>query len=99
MQPGDKSARALIAPLLNDVHPEVRTSAMMYMMRHHHIDPLQHVQELDDFADYSIRSATVAYLARPGEDQNIEAARVITGCDDSGSRTEWPALFDWRRHD
>jgi AAA family ATP:ADP antiporter len=50
---------------------------MLYMMRHDHIDPLQHMQGAGDFAAYSIRSATVAYLASPGESENIEAARLI----------------------
>jgi len=74
---GDRSARALIAPLLHDENMDVRTEAMLYMMRHDHIDPLQHVEGVGDFADYSIRSATVAYLANPGESENIEAARLI----------------------
>jgi ATP:ADP antiporter, AAA family len=74
---GDKNARATIAPLLRDGHIEVRTEALLYMMRHHNIDPLQHVQEIGDFADYSIRSATIAYLARPGEAENIDAARLM----------------------
>src|SRR5262249_50685064 len=53
------------------------TEALLYMMRHDHIDPLLHVQELGEFAGYSIRAATAAFLARPGENENVEAARMI----------------------
>jgi AAA family ATP:ADP antiporter len=74
---GDKSARALVAPLLQDKSLEVRTEALLYMMRNHHFDPLHHIQELSDFADYTLRSATVAFLSRPGESENLVAARFF----------------------
>ena len=74
---GDKHARALIAPLLKDEHLEVRTEALLYMSRHDNVDPLDHIKELGDFAGYSVRSGIVAYLARLGEEESFEGARVI----------------------
>jgi ATP:ADP antiporter, AAA family len=41
------------------------------------VDPLARIQEVGDFPDFSVRSAMVAFLARPGEAQNIEAAHHI----------------------
>ncbi len=73
----DKSARPLVAPLLKDEDLEVRTEALLYMAQHAAIDPLAHIQELGDYADYSIRSATVAFFSGDGENQNLEAARLI----------------------
>ena len=73
----DQSVRPQMMTLLHDDHLEVRTEALLYLTRHDHIDPLANIDRLGDFADYSIRSATVAFLARPGESQNIEAARLI----------------------
>jgi AAA family ATP:ADP antiporter len=74
---GDGSARALVAPLLKDEHLDVRTEALLYMTQHSDIDPLEHLQSSGDFADYSVRSAIVAFLSKPGENQNLEGARVI----------------------
>src|SRR5207302_5854271 len=57
-------------------------------------------EELGDFADFSVRSAMVAYLARPGEAQNVEAARTTlegmvteTGADNSRNRVEAARLL------
>ena len=73
----DQSVRPQMMTLLHDDHLEVRTEALLYLTRHDHIDPLANIDRLGDFADFSVRSATVAFLARPGESQNIEAARLI----------------------
>ena len=43
---------------------------------HAHVDPLESKDE-GDFADFSVSSAVVAYLARPGETQILEAAQQI----------------------
>jgi len=74
---GDESAMALIAPLLKDEYLEVRTEALLYMSRHDHIDPLEQIEEIGDFADYSVRSGIVAYLSRLGEPENIEGAWMV----------------------
>ncbi|PYS53130.1 MAG: hypothetical protein DMG13_13855 [Acidobacteria bacterium] len=75
----DRSVRPQMLKLLHDDNLEVRTEALLYLTRHDHIDPLANIDRLADFADFSIRSATVAFLARPGEAQNIDAARLILG--------------------
>jgi HEAT repeat protein len=50
---------------------------MLYLVHHAHVDPLTLLTELGDYADFSVRSAVAAYLARPGEAQSLEAARQI----------------------
>ena len=74
---GDKSVRPSIEALLKDSDPGVRTEAMLYLVYHAHVDPLNLLSEVGDYADFSVRSAVAAFLARPGEAQNIEAARQI----------------------
>jgi AAA family ATP:ADP antiporter len=74
---GDKSVRPEIEVLLHDPDHRVRTEAMLYLVYHAHVDPLTLLTEIGDFADFSVRSAVAAYLARPGEAQNIETARHI----------------------
>lgn len=74
---GDVAVRPQVTQLLRDDNLEVRTEALMYLTRHDNIDPLANIEQLGDFADFSIRSATVAFLARPGEAQNVEAAQMI----------------------
>jgi AAA family ATP:ADP antiporter len=73
----DKGARAKIAALLRDEDLDVRTEALLYMTRHDHIDPLEHIEQAGDFADYSVRSAIVAFLSQPGPSENVVGARVI----------------------
>ncbi len=74
---GDKSVLPSIEPLLKDPDHNVRTEAMLYLVHHTHIDPLTLLTELGDYADFSVRSAVAAYLARPGEAQSLETARQI----------------------
>jgi len=73
----DKTVLPQVERLLQDPHLEVRTEALLYLSHHAHVDPLSRLQQLGDFADFSIRSAMVAFLARPGASQNLEAARVM----------------------
>jgi AAA family ATP:ADP antiporter len=75
----DTSAHATILRLLHDEDLEVRTEALSYLSVHDHIDPIASISELGKFSDFSICSATIAFLARPGEAQNIDAARVMLG--------------------
>ena len=55
----------------------VRTEALRYMSRHDEMDPLTYIDRLGDFADFSVRSATISFLMKPGEAHNPEAARMI----------------------
>ena len=74
---GDKTVRPDVEGLLRDPDLNVRTEALLYLTHHAHVDPLELIQEIGDFADFSVRSAVVAFLARPGEAQNLEAAQQI----------------------
>jgi HEAT repeat protein len=74
---GDKSVQPSIELLLKDPDLDVRTQALLYLVHHANVDPLTILAELGDCADFSIRSAVAAYLARPGEAQSLEAARQI----------------------
>jgi len=74
---GDKTVRPQIERLLRDPDLNVRTEALLYLTHHAHVDPLELIQDEGDFADFSVRSAVVAFLARPGETQILEAAQQI----------------------
>jgi ATP:ADP antiporter, AAA family len=63
--------------LLRDPDPDVRTEAMLFLVHHTHVDPLLLLDELSDVEDFSVQSAIAAYLSRPGESQNLVAARNI----------------------
>ena len=73
----DKTLRPDIEKLLRDPDLNVRTEALLFLTHHAHVDPLELIQEVGDFSDFSVRSAMVAFLARPGDAQNIEAAQQI----------------------
>ncbi len=74
---GDTGVSGSVERLLLDPHLEVRTEALLYLSRHKHQDPLTRIEELGDFADFSIHAALVAFLAHPGPAQNLPAARVL----------------------
>src|ERR1700736_3809393 len=74
---GDKTVRPEIERLLKDPDLNVRTEALLYLTHHAHVDPLELMQDVSDFADFSVSSAVVAFLARPGETQILEAAQQI----------------------
>jgi ATP:ADP antiporter, AAA family len=74
---GDKSICPQVERLLKDPSPDVRTEAMFYLTQHAHIDPLSVLEELNDFEDFSLRSAVAAFLARPGKTQDLETAQRI----------------------
>jgi AAA family ATP:ADP antiporter len=76
---GDGSVINDVEHLLHDEDLAVRTEALLYLTRLAHIDPLERIERLGDFPDFSIRSAMVAFLARPGRTQNLEAANLIFG--------------------
>ncbi len=66
-----------ITGMVRDNDLDVRTEALRYLSRHDAMDPLTYVDRLGDFADFSIRSATISFLMKPGEAQNLEAARMV----------------------
>jgi ATP:ADP antiporter, AAA family len=74
---GDKSILPTVEVMLKDREISVRTEAMLYLVHHAHVDPLLLLQGLSEFEDFSVRSAVAAYLARPGEAQNLPAAQTI----------------------
>ncbi len=74
---GDHSILPRVENMLKDREISVRTEAMLYLVHHAHVDPLLLLQELSEFEDFSVRSAVAAYLARPGEAQNLPAAHKI----------------------
>jgi AAA family ATP:ADP antiporter len=99
---GDVSVRPAIERLIYDPHLEVRTEALLYLTHHTHIDPLDRIEKLGGFADYSIRASTVAFLARPGQAQNLDAARLIldgmvreSGDEGRRTRIEAARLLTW----
>jgi AAA family ATP:ADP antiporter len=92
----DKTALPEIQGLLKDPDLNVRTEALMYVAHHTHVDPLNMLEDLEGFADYSVRSAVVAYLARPGEAQCLETAGQILAvmaaeAEDAGVRSRMEA--------
>ncbi|MGC2766296.1 MAG: Npt1/Npt2 family nucleotide transporter [Candidatus Acidiferrum sp.] len=74
---GDTSILPRVEMMLKDPEIAVRTEAMLYLVHHAHIDPLLLLQELSEFEDYCVRSAVAAYLAHPGEAQNLDTAKRI----------------------
>ena len=78
---GDASVKAEVEQLLRDPSLDVRTEALLYVTAIEGapgmIDPLERIEQLGDFDDFSIRAALVAFLARPGRTQNVEAARLL----------------------
>lgn len=74
---GDATVVPQVEGLLQDPSLEVRTEALLYLAHYGHVDPLERIQQLGDFADFSISSAMVALLARPGEVQNLYFARQL----------------------
>jgi HEAT repeat protein len=73
----DKSVVQDVKKLLKDPDLSVRTAALLYMTHHEPIDPLTMVEGLGDFADFSVRSAVVSFLAVPGETQDLDTAGKI----------------------
>jgi AAA family ATP:ADP antiporter len=104
----DLSVRDQVQQMLRDPDLEVRTEALLYLTEHSNVDPLASIESVGDFEDFSIRASMVAFLARPGRAQNVEAARLMlskmaeeTGAEGVRTRLEaarlisfLPDLFD-----
>jgi AAA family ATP:ADP antiporter len=95
----DASVKADIEKLLRDPALEVRTEALLYLTAHETADPLDRINALGDFDDFSVRAAIIAFLARPGRAQNLDAARLMLAAmaQDEGPRTRLEAarLMGW----
>jgi HEAT repeat protein len=74
---GDAGVKEEVEELLRDPSLDVRTEALLYLTAFDQSDPLQRIEALGDFEDFSIRAALVAFLARPGATQNVDAARLL----------------------
>jgi AAA family ATP:ADP antiporter len=74
---GDGTVKDQVEGLLRDPNLEVRTEALLYLTAFDQSDPLARIEQLGDFEDFSIRAALVAFLARPGVSQNLDAARLL----------------------
>jgi AAA family ATP:ADP antiporter len=74
---GDRSIIPQVESMLHDRDLAVRTEALLYLAYQTRVDPLERIQALGDFSDFSIRASMVAFLSQPGRMQNLDAARVI----------------------
>ena len=74
---GDTTVAGEVERLLGNPDARVRTQALLFVSQHAHVDPLTRIAEVADFDDVSMRCALIAFLARPGAGQNLEAARLI----------------------
>jgi AAA family ATP:ADP antiporter len=74
---GDTGVVSAVEKLLHDPDLTVRTQALLYVAHHAQIDPLDRIEKLGEFEDFSIRAAMVTFLAQPGTHENIDAARVL----------------------
>ena len=75
--PATPASRTQIEELVKDPDLGVRTEALLYLTEFDPTDPLQRIEALGDFEDFSIQAAIVAFLARPGRSQNIDAAKLL----------------------
>jgi ATP:ADP antiporter, AAA family len=73
----DAGVVGTVEKLLYDSDLTVRTQALLFVAHHAHIDPLDRIEKLGEFEDFSIRAAMVTFLAQPGTHENLEAARVL----------------------
>jgi AAA family ATP:ADP antiporter len=74
---GDAQAAIDVWPLVKDDELETRAEALLFLGRHARIDPLAAIRELQEVPEYSIRASIAAYLAAPGDTQNLDAARML----------------------
>jgi AAA family ATP:ADP antiporter len=74
---GDATVRNQVEQLVKDPDLGVRTEALMYLTEFDPTDPLQRIEALGEFEDFSIQAAIIAFLAKPGKIQNIDAAKLL----------------------
>jgi AAA family ATP:ADP antiporter len=97
---GDKTVANRVRKLLHDSDPGVRTEALLYLAHHMNIDPLEEIEKLADYSDFSVNSAVITFLVRSGNPDNQIAAREILhnmieqqGTDGRRSRIEAAKIF------
>lgn len=73
----DAGVQAQVEKMLYDPALAVRTQALLYVAHHARIDPLDRIEQLGEFSDFSIRAAMVTFLAQPGPTSNVDAARLL----------------------
>ena len=76
---GDLSVMPIVERLLYDERLEVRTEALLYLTQYATIDPLDRIDRLGEFADYSVRASAVAFLAH-GARRFITPPDELLGC-------------------
>ncbi len=74
---GDATVKDEVEKLVRDPDLGVRTEALLYLTEFDPTDPLQRIEELGAFEDFSIQASVVAFLARPGRTQNLDAAKLL----------------------
>lgn len=74
---GDLKILPQVERMLGDESVEVRTEALNYLVVHTGRDPLSLIPTDAEFKDYSVPGLLVAYLARPGEAQNLSVAQFM----------------------
>ena len=74
---GDASVKLDVERLVRDPDLGVRTEALLYLSEFDPGDPLQRIEALGDFEDFSIQASVIAFLARPGRSQNLDAAKLM----------------------
>ena len=89
----DEAVEPLVEKLLYDPELAVRTQALLYLAHHSRIDPLDRIEQLGEFSDFSIRAAMVSFLSQPGTHTNIDAARLLLDrmLEDDVPRTRYEA--------
>lgn len=70
----DPEVAGAASGMLRDPDIGVRTEALLYLSREHGADPLELIEQLGDFSDFSIRAGIAAYFAAS---KNPEAARPL----------------------
>ncbi len=73
----DTAAGPVVEKMLYDPELSVRTQALLFIAHHSRIDPLDRIERLGEFSDFSIRAAVVSFLSQPGSHTNIDAARLL----------------------
>jgi AAA family ATP:ADP antiporter len=89
----DDAVEPLVEKMLYDPELAVRTQALLYLAHHSRIDPLDRIEKLGEFGDFSIRAAMVSFLSQPGTHTNIDAARLLLDrmLQDEDPRTRYEA--------
>jgi ATP:ADP antiporter, AAA family len=92
----DATVQQRAKELLHDPNLEVRTEALLYLTLVVESDPMSVLKDSSAGDDLALRTALVAFLAKPGPSENIEAARLVLDLmlkDNTEVRTEAARLL------